>query len=181
MHTARMIDSRPSLQNVSPSRPCKGWTFSQLTTLDTEVRLVHLGCLDSVVTFFLDLHSGNIALEVPGLKFLRESDLLDELGEPEMGLVTRSDGKPLEANVPTHIVRPARFRTSTVLSSPSIKIIDFGEAFLNSNVPSTLHTPLSVRAPEVVFGDRLDLRVDLWSAGCLVRTPMHLQNRESDR
>lgn len=86
-----------------------------------------------------------------------------------MGLVTRVDGKPVEHNLPTHLVRPALFRIKELLSSPVVKIIDFGEAFLNSDAPSTLHTPLSVRAPEVVFGDPLDHRVDLWSAGCLVR------------
>ncbi|CAJ0549905.1 Ff.00g065000.m01.CDS01 [Fusarium sp. VM40] len=85
-----------------------------------------------------------------------------------MGLVTRADGKPVEHNLPTHLVRPALFRIKELLSSPVVKIIDFGEAFFNSDAPSTLHTPLSVRAPEVVFGDSLDHRVDLWSAGCLI-------------
>lgn len=50
-----------------------------------------------------------------------------------------------------------------MLSSPTIKIIDFGEAFFADSSPRTLHTPLSVRAPEVVFGDPLDRQVDLWS------------------
>ncbi|KAG6044892.1 hypothetical protein E4U33_001465 [Claviceps sp. LM78 group G4] len=46
-------------------------------------------------------------------------------------------------------------------------MIDFGEAFLSNDAPSTLQTPLYLQAPEIVFGDRLDRRVDLWSAGCL--------------
>ncbi|KAI1008617.1 hypothetical protein LB504_001391, partial [Fusarium proliferatum] len=118
-----------------------------------------------------DLHTRNIALEIPGLHSLSEKDFMARLGEPEMGLVTRRDGKLLLLNIPTYIVLPPSFRNKDIqnlLSSPSIKIIDFGEAFFNFDAPNTLHTPLPVRAPEIVFGDRLDSRVDLWSAGCLV-------------
>ncbi|KAI1033158.1 hypothetical protein LB505_010600 [Fusarium chuoi] len=118
-----------------------------------------------------DLHTRNIALEIPGLHSLSERDFMARLGEPEMGLVIRRDGKPLSLSVPTHIVRPSSFRNKDIqilLSSPSIKVIDFGEAFFNSEVPMTLHTPLPVRAPEIMFGDHFDNQVDLWSAGCLV-------------
>ncbi|RKK99087.1 hypothetical protein BFJ71_g6459 [Fusarium oxysporum] len=120
-----------------------------------------------------DLHTRNIALEISELHLLSERDLIARLGDPEMGLVTRRDGKPLSSNIPTCIVRPSSFRHKDVqrlLSSPSIKIIDFGEAFFNHDTLNTLHTPLPVRAPEIVFGDRLNNRVDLWSTGCLVIT-----------
>ncbi|KAM5376126.1 hypothetical protein ACJA88_007237 [Fusarium oxysporum] len=118
-----------------------------------------------------DLHTRNIALEIPELHLLSERDLIARLDDPEMGLVTRRDGKPLSSNIPTCIVRPSSFRHKDVqrlLSSPSIKIIDFGEAFFNHDTLNTLHTPLPVRAPEIVFGDRLNNRVDLWSTGCLI-------------
>lgn len=117
------------------------------------------------------MHTRNLALVVSGLDFLNEQDFIARLGEPEIGAVTRFDGGPLTDNIPTQIIRPALFRRRDLMRScPSIKIIDFGEAFFSNNAPSTLHTPLSVRAPEIVFGDRLDHRVDLWSAGCLVNT-----------
>ncbi|KAJ4226658.1 hypothetical protein NW760_008729 [Fusarium oxysporum] len=118
-----------------------------------------------------DLHTRNIALEIPELHLLSERCFIARLGEPEMGLVTRRDGKSLSSNIPTCIVRPSSFRHKDVqrlLSSPSIQIIDFGEAFFNYDALNTLHTPLPVRAPEIVFGDRLDNRVDLWSTGCLM-------------
>ncbi|KAF5989670.1 CMGC/SRPK protein kinase [Fusarium bulbicola] len=94
-----------------------------------------------------DLHTRNIALETPGLHLLSEGDLIARLGEPEMGSVTSEDGKPLSSNIPTHIVRPSSFRNKdvqTLLSVPSIKIIDFGEAFFNYDAPMTLHTPLPI-------------------------------------
>ncbi|KAF5672850.1 CMGC SRPK kinase [Fusarium circinatum] len=118
-----------------------------------------------------DLHTRNIALKIPGLHLLSEGDFIARLGEPKMGSVTRQDGKPLSSNIPTHIVQPSSFRNKdvqTLLSVPSIKIIDFGEAFFNYDAPKTLHTPLPVRAPELVFGDPLNNQVDLWSAGCLI-------------
>jgi serine/threonine-protein kinase SRPK3 len=50
----------------------------------------------------------------------------------------------------------------------SIKIVDFGQSFLSDECPGALNTPLPVRAPEIIFRDRVDYRVDLWSTGCLV-------------
>jgi len=45
--------------------------------------------------------------------------------------------------------------------APTIKIIDFGRSFSSTAVPQKLHTPLPVRAPEVLFKDSIDYRVDL--------------------
>ncbi|UPK91219.1 hypothetical protein LCI18_002154 [Fusarium solani-melongenae] len=103
-----------------------------------------------------DLHTRNLAITVPNLNSLDEKTF-------------STDGKSLARNVPSHVVRPAPFRKrEMLLSSPSVKIIDFGEAFFNNNPPNTVHTLLPIRAPEVIFGDVLDHRVDLWSAGCLL-------------
>lgn len=90
------------------------------------------------------------------------------LGTPELGPVQRVDGKPLEPGVPRYIVRPSSFPIDSFALSEAIKIVDFGEAFFDAEPPVTLRTPLAVRAPEVVFGDRIDHRVDPWGVGCLV-------------
>ncbi|TID13091.1 kinase-like protein [Venturia nashicola] len=58
------------------------------------------------------------------------------------------------------------------MSFQAIKIVDFGESFMSDDVPDTLHTPIAVRAPEVIFGEKLDLRMDLWSMGSATR-PEH--------
>ncbi|CCE27258.1 related to dis1-suppressing protein kinase dsk1 [Claviceps purpurea 20.1] len=118
-----------------------------------------------------DLHTRNLAVVVPNLDSLNEEDFIARLGQPEIGAVIRIDGAPLTHNLPTHLTRSASFqrRDFTPSSScSSIKIIDFGEAFFSNDAPSTLQTPLYLQAPEIVFGDRLDRRVDLWSAGCLI-------------
>ncbi|OJJ49012.1 hypothetical protein ASPZODRAFT_2120726 [Penicilliopsis zonata CBS 506.65] len=78
----------------------------------------------------------------------------------------------LEYGVPEYIVRPASFQThppSRLLSAlPEIRLVDFGESFSQTHVPPILHTPLALRAPEVIFKDKLDHRVDLWSMGCML-------------
>lgn len=104
---------------------------------------------------------------MPHLKDLQENKFMEALGQPKIGYVQRTDEKPLEAGVPKYIVRPAVFQSQSWLSH-EIKIIDFGESFLPGSIPQTLHTPLAVRAPENIFQDSFDYRVDLWSMGCMV-------------
>ena len=95
-----------------------------------------------------------------------ETEFVEALGRPEIGHVHRNDGKALGLGIPKCIVRPAG--THSWPLSNIIRIVDFGESFLQQNAPQTLHTPLTVRAPEVIFGDHLNYRVDLWSLGCMV-------------
>ncbi|KAG6138389.1 hypothetical protein E4U28_004239 [Claviceps purpurea] len=117
-----------------------------------------------------DLHTRNLAIVVPGLDALNEEDFIARLGDRVTGAVTKLDDGPWAPNVPTQIIQPAIFQEQDIMAAPcpSIKIIDFGEAFFSDDPPSTLNTPLALRAPEIVFGDPLDRRVDLWSAGCLI-------------
>lgn len=99
---------------------------------------------------------------------LTEEEFMKMLGKPDIGLVRRTDGKDLEPGMPKHIVRPTSYQTQSWKSVESIKMLDFGESFTQTEVPETLHTALCVRAPEVIFQDRIDYRVDLWSMGCMV-------------
>ncbi|KAI3327970.1 kinase-like protein [Xylariaceae sp. AK1471] len=118
-----------------------------------------------------DIHARNITLAMPHLDLLNEQEFIDTLGQPELGRVQRTDGSAPEIHLPSYIVRPALFQAKDVLQSlraPVVKIIDFGESFLPNQAPATLHTPLVVRAPEVLFDDLIDRRVDLWSLGCLL-------------
>lgn len=99
---------------------------------------------------------------------ISEGEFIEMLGKPDIGQVQRKDGKALHPGMPEYIVRPASYTAHSRLLSNPIKIVDFGESFSHTNVPRTLHTPLLVRAPEVLFGDRLNYRVGLWSMGCMV-------------
>ncbi|KAI0470284.1 kinase-like domain-containing protein [Xylaria cf. heliscus] len=118
-----------------------------------------------------DIHTRNITLTLPHLDSLSEQEFIDTLGQPELGPVQRTDGSALGMHLPSYIVRPTPFKARDVLQSlraPIVKIIDFGESFLPNQAPATLHTPLVVRPPEVLFDDPIDRRVDLWSLGCLL-------------
>ncbi|KAL4907061.1 hypothetical protein BDW74DRAFT_190048 [Aspergillus multicolor] len=115
-----------------------------------------------------DIHTWNLAFTAPSVDNESEQEFIDISGKLEIGNVRARDGGDLEPGVPYYIVRPASYRSRSWLSSASVKIVDFGQAFLHTEIPSTLHTPLPVRAPEVVFGERLDYRVDLWSMGCML-------------
>lgn len=105
----------------------------------------------------------------PFLHSLQEDHLLQKLGNPETGLIKRKYGQPLDSSMPRYLVWPSSYPLDKELHAQPIKIIDFGESFSNTYPPTTLHMPLAVRAPEVVFGDTLDHRVDLSSMGCMVR------------
>ncbi|KAI3338693.1 kinase-like domain-containing protein [Ustulina deusta] len=119
-----------------------------------------------------DIHARNITLKLPlHLDSLNEQEFINMLGQPELGRVQRTDGSAPEIYLPSYVVRPGPFKAKDILQSlraPVVKIIDFGESFLPHQTPATLHTPLVVRAPEVLFDDPIDRRVDLWSLGCLL-------------
>jgi serine/threonine-protein kinase SRPK3 len=62
--------------------------------------------------------------------------------------------------MPAYLVRPTSYPVDVSFSNPQLKIIDFGESFSNDDVPETLHMPLVIRAQEIIFGEKLDYRVD---------------------
>ncbi|KAI9679435.1 MAG: hypothetical protein M1817_005457 [Caeruleum heppii] len=130
--------------------------------------LLGLDCLHQQKIAHGDLHTRNLAFTIPFVDSLREEDFLQKLGKPETGLVRRKDGKPLERGMPEYLVRPTCYPADISVSVHPIKIVDFGESFLSNEVPGTPHTPLPVRAPEIIFEDKLDHRVDLWSMGCML-------------
>lgn len=116
-----------------------------------------------------DLHTGNVAFIIPGLKLLPEEELSKKLGKPRVGPVSRPDSEPLEPGMPEYLVWPARLPANDLnFEKSSVKLIDLGGSFLSDDKPKTLHTPLALRAPEVLFQGDYDLRVDCWSLGCTV-------------
>jgi serine/threonine-protein kinase SRPK3 len=137
----------------------------------------------------IDLHTGNIAFSLPPLDLLSEETLLNRLGNPHTGLVRTLDGKPLPPGMSKYLVWPAnpainKSNLDTAINKSNldtpIKLIDFGESFLPGDKPQTLHTPLALRAPELLLGDQWDHRADLWTLGCTVSdTPKTCQKAVS--
>ncbi|KAF1358487.1 kinase-like protein, partial [Lizonia empirigonia] len=115
-----------------------------------------------------DLHTRNLAFAIPTVQALREEEFLQKLEQPKTGQVRRKDGQPLAPSVPRYLVKPTSYPIDLKSSFKSIKIVDFGQSFLSDECPGVLNTPLPVRAPEIIFKDKLDYRVDLWSMACLL-------------
>ena len=105
---------------------------------------------------------------MPSLDGVSEKLLLARLGKPETNPVNRAEGKPLAVGMPRYLVWPASIRIEDSSLENPTKLIDFGESFMPSDKPTTLHTPLAVRAPELLLEQDWDIRVDLWSLGCMV-------------
>ncbi|KAJ4354308.1 uncharacterized protein N0V89_006042 [Didymosphaeria variabile] len=111
------------------------------------------------------VHTRNIVIKDDRWDRISEAELLSNLGKPETAEIVSEESS--DPNLPRYLVRPSTFRV-TNNKAPDIRLIDFGEAFTKANKPQTLHTPLALRAPEVLFEDEWDHRVDLWSAGCTI-------------
>ncbi|KAH0179481.1 kinase-like protein, partial [Aureobasidium melanogenum] len=116
-----------------------------------------------------DIHTGNLAFCVPGLDSLSENKLSETYGMPKTGAVTRTDGGSLGPGVPDYLVWSASFPASGLnLEDSSVKLIDFGESFFPYEKPKALHTPLALRAPETLFDEVYDFRVDRWGFACAI-------------
>ncbi|PWY96163.1 serine protein kinase [Aspergillus sclerotioniger CBS 115572] len=156
----------PSVPDVIESRFRDGRLPGALAKAVTKQALLGLDFLHDQEIAHGDLHTRNLAFDIAPMDNLTEDEVIKILGKPEIGHVHRNDGQSLGPGIPEYIVRPAS--TSSWPLSHTIKIIDYGESFSQQSVPRTLHTPLEVRAPEVIFQDSLDYRVDLWSLGCML-------------
>ncbi|OJZ90478.1 hypothetical protein ASPFODRAFT_28968 [Aspergillus luchuensis CBS 106.47] len=115
-----------------------------------------------------DFHIRNLAFTIPSVANIPEDEFINLLGRPDIGYVRCNDGGRLGHGIPEYIVRPASLHSRSWPLSDTIKLVDFGESFPRKDAPETLHTPLVFRAPEVIFKDRLDYRVDLWRLGCML-------------
>ncbi|TDL18347.1 kinase-like protein [Rickenella mellea] len=128
-----------------------------------------------------DLHGGNVAFSLPELNGKPEDVVVGFLEPPRTYTVEPSN----DPSQPAYLIEPSpfsdRFMDEVLLAGSQImwrmKIFDFGSAFLADNRPKEIHTPLFVRAPELIFNAlssgtvELDWgpKIDVWSLGCLVR------------
>lgn len=96
------------------------------------------------------------------------------IGEPVVETLIREDGQPVEPRFPKHIVRRAEWYKWLDEEQEDIRLIDWGESFGRGEEPSQVALPIDCKAPETIFTDRLDYRIDLWTAGIVVGCPVIL-------
>lgn len=80
----------------------------------------------------------------------------------------RNDGKPLGKGFPNQIVKAATWDNWIDEDDEDIRVIDLGETFLLVAEPNIIAQPGQLRAPETIFTNQFDYRIDLWRAGIMV-------------
>ncbi|KAL9104161.1 MAG: hypothetical protein Q9163_000860 [Psora crenata] len=116
-----------------------------------------------------DISTNNIVFRTSYLSKASKEELFEWTGPLRTDEVVRLDGKPLEDSLPKQLVEPASWAGwGWAEYDEDIRIIDFGEAFLQGEEPETLAQPRCLRAPETIFTNSFDYRLDLWRAGIVV-------------
>jgi serine/threonine-protein kinase SRPK3 len=104
------------------------------------------------------------------LSQLTEEKLFKVLGAPTSEKLARLDGEPLDEGVPSQLVKTARWSGWVDEYDEDLRIFDFGESFRKGAELERLAQPGPLKAPETIFTDSYDYRLDLWRAGIIVRT-----------
>jgi serine/threonine-protein kinase SRPK3 len=103
------------------------------------------------------------------LSKLSKESLFKVLGTPKSAELARLDGKPLDKGLPKQLVKSASWDDWIDEYDEDLRLLDLGEAFRQGAEPTTLAQPSNLRAPETIFTDTVDYRIDLWRAGIIVR------------
>ena len=118
-----------------------------------------------------DISGGNVAFSCRYLSNATKDELFEVLGMPESEELVRLDGKPLDKALPKNIVKATEWDEWIDEDDEDLRILDFGEAFIQGDKLRELAQPGPLRVPETTFVQCFDHRVDLWRAGCMVSSP----------
>lgn len=106
----------------------------------------------------------------PRLSHLNKDGLFKVLGDPIVEEFARLDGKPVGDNCPKQLVESTCWADWSDEDEEDIRIIDFGQTFLQGYEPRRLAQSGDWQVPEEILADAFDYRLDLWRAGIVVRT-----------
>ncbi|KAJ5522860.1 uncharacterized protein N7503_006535 [Penicillium pulvis] len=157
------VDKVLSDYHESHDKLCSETVLRMSTQLLKAVKFIH-----SAGMCHGDISGRNIAFSCTHLWKQTEEQLFDVLGYPEVEPLTRIDGTPLGNGLPTQLVKAAEWDEWIDEDDEDIRLFDFGEGFLQGQEPKKLAQPGSLRAPETIFTDSFDYRVDLWRTGCMI-------------
>ncbi|KAI9373627.1 kinase-like domain-containing protein [Aspergillus egyptiacus] len=117
-----------------------------------------------------DISGRNIAFSCSNLLNTTEEQLFELLGAPEIEPLALLDDMPLDNGLPKQLVKAAEWVDWTVEDDEDIRLLDFGESFLQGEEPERLAQPGTLRVPETIFTNVFDYRVDLWGTGCMIHS-----------
>ncbi|RMD39982.1 hypothetical protein DV735_g5141, partial [Chaetothyriales sp. CBS 134920] len=119
-----------------------------------------------------DLQPGNVLASISNIDHLSEQDLQQDLsGEgrnPAPEAVRRLDGLEDEWAPRNLYLGQSLVKYVKLGQEMQFKISDFGAAFWAQDSPSSVVTPIALRAPELILGGKLGVGIDMWSFGCLI-------------
>ncbi|KAK4238006.1 hypothetical protein C8A03DRAFT_15491 [Achaetomium macrosporum] len=118
-----------------------------------------------------DLSPQHVLFRIPGafdnLRLRREDDLDRFLGPHCSQRVEMADGSALSQHAPRVVYEPARFTGISMPALRDVALVGFGKAFATFRTPPTLHCPIPIYPPEVLFGQPPSTKSDIWQLGCL--------------
>ena len=124
-----------------------------------------------------DISGRNIAFSCTNLLNSPEEQLFEVLGSPEIEALVRLDGMPLENGLPRQLVKAAEWVDWIDEDDEDIRLLDFGESFIQGEEPEKLAQPGTLRVPETIFTNSFDYRIDLWRTGCMVSHRVFSEDR----
>ncbi|KAF2658038.1 kinase-like protein [Lophiostoma macrostomum CBS 122681] len=119
----------------------------------------------------VDIHINNILFRLP-------TDCPMAIGDVKKKKVQRIDGGPIEAGLPTYIVKsmdddalldhPNMDEQDWIRQFECIQLIDFSSSFLDHEITTRIHVPANMTPPELLFNKPVTKSVDIWSLACTV-------------
>ncbi|MCJ1472209.1 hypothetical protein MMC13_000856 [Lambiella insularis] len=114
-----------------------------------------------------DLHTHNIAFELPDINSWTLEQIFSHYGEPRTNEVHRRDDQPLGLEAPPYLVEPVfLWKPGDTVPARRIKILDYGEASFANKERKRLGTPLRLQPPESFFEESVGLPADMWAFAC---------------
>lgn len=99
---------------------------------------------------------------------MSEEDLFAIIGRPETDDLVRLDGQPLSPSLPRQLINVVSWDEWIDEDEEDIRIFDFSESFVQGVEPDRKAQSSDLQAPETIFSDTFDYRLDLWQAGMVV-------------
>ncbi|EXK28522.1 hypothetical protein FOMG_14993 [Fusarium oxysporum f. sp. melonis 26406] len=117
-----------------------------------------------------DLHPDSILTYVEQLQVTPDTEISLKQSEGDAQPLKRRDGKK-DLWPPAYLLEPRPLDDYVSYDlDPLVKLADLGGAFKeeDSIVGAKAITPVALRAPETILGERLGKGIDIWAFGCLI-------------
>ncbi|KAH6842392.1 kinase-like domain-containing protein [Chaetomium sp. MPI-CAGE-AT-0009] len=126
-----------------------------------------VACLHARRVCHGDLTPFNVVFDLPDIQSMPESDLQQLLGPINTEDLKLQDGSRSN-HAPTKVVSTASLSGLDYSSLNSVRIIDFGQAFMQDTPPPTLGCPVAFFPVELCFGYPASPKSDIWQLANII-------------